>query len=414
MNKLYNKISVRVSRVARQLIPFNQKYKPIGVYRLSPSGSSNTTGGSGELMLHAIYPGLSTTLNISDDLFNACSDYWKPVKHVETNYEVAEVPQGRIHTDNETSVAIISKYNNLIGNVSLGLKDGKVIAAAENPIFGQRYFKGPKKIKGTVFSLLTGGAGINNISHWFIDVLPRLHLLRQSGLYDKIDWFLVPSLRYSYQTETLDMLGIPKEKLLAGDEHPHITADCVVASTAPRGNHTLVPLWLCDYIKSAFIPLAQNGSAVATPARIYISRSDSSMRNVINEEELVEELKPLGFEHIISSKLSIREKLHLFATAEVVVSATGAGLVSILFCRPGTKVIEIFNEGFVIEPFYDIATKTDLDYDYIICPGTKKIKDAGKGQRENLLVDIAKLKAKLGNRLQPVKVSSISKSEVDI
>ncbi|MFT2009466.1 glycosyltransferase family 61 protein [Pontibacter sp. 13R65] len=405
MNKFYKKLKVRVSRVARQLIPFNQKYKPIGVCRTDAISDEYTkNGSSSEVILHTVYPSIVTTLDISDDLYQACSNYWKPVKRVETTYVVAEVPKGRIHTDNESSVAIISRFNNLVGNVSLSLKDGKVIGPDQNPVFGQRYFTTPEKIEGTVFSMLSGGAGVNNISHWFIDVLPRLHLLQKSGLYDKVDWFLVPSLRYSYQTETMDLLGIPREKLLAGDEHPHVTADCVIASTAPRGNHTLVPNWLCDYLKNAFLPLVANETSdISTPSRIYISRSDSNMRNVLNETDLVKELQPFGFESIVSSKYTIKEKLLMFSKAEVVVSATGAGLVSILFCQPGTKVIEIFNEGFVIEPFYDIATKTDLDYDYIICPSQKKITDAAKGQRENLLVDLHKLKSKLGKRLQPIE-----------
>ena len=33
-----------------------------------------------------------------------------------------------------------------------------------------------KEIKGTVLSLLTGGAGNNNYWHWLYDVLPRLSL----------------------------------------------------------------------------------------------------------------------------------------------------------------------------------------------------------------------------------------------
>src|SRR5690606_26763089 len=149
-----------------------------------------------------------------------------------------------------SSVAIISKYNRLIENVSLSLHGGKVTDDGYNNIFERRYFSEPTRYQGTVFSLLTGGAGLNNICHWFVDVLPRLHLLRQSGLYDKVDWFLVPSVRYSYQVETLRLLGIPEDKLIASDQHPHVTADCIIASTAPRGNHTLVPHWLGDYIQS--------------------------------------------------------------------------------------------------------------------------------------------------------------------
>ncbi|WP_074937268.1 glycosyltransferase family 61 protein [Pontibacter akesuensis] len=312
---------------------------------------------------------------------------------MQTDYMVLEVPNGRIYTDNDSSIAVVSQYNRLIENVSLSLVNGKVSEPNLNNIFEQRFFKPPVKIEGTVFSLLTGGAGINNIGHWFIDVLPRLHLLRESGLYDKVDWFYLPSTRYSYQTETLELLGIPEEKIITGDMYPHITADNVVASTAPRGNHTLVPKWLCNYIQDSFMPYAaeETAAAVTDTPYLYISRSDSKIRNVLNEQELLEALEPYGFKTVISSQLSIKQKIQLFSKAKVVVGATGAGLISMFFCKPGTKMIEIFNEGFVIEPFYDIASKIELDYQYIICKGKKKVRNADQGQHEHLLVETDKV-----------------------
>ena len=36
-----------------------------------------------------------------------------------------------------------------------------------------------KKIKGKVFSLLTGGGGNENYFHWLFDVLPRLKILQK-------------------------------------------------------------------------------------------------------------------------------------------------------------------------------------------------------------------------------------------
>jgi capsular polysaccharide biosynthesis protein len=55
------------------------------------------------------------------------------------------------------------------------------------------------------------------------------------------------------------------------------------------------------------------------------------------------------------STLSFVEKMSQFAKADLIVSATGAGLANMLFCKPGTQVLEIFNDGIIVGPFYDIA-----------------------------------------------------------
>ena len=392
MKTLYRKGTRKLKKIFGRFIPYNTRYKPSGVCRITLNNLAIIN--KREVMVHNIYPAHVTTLNISENLYQACSDYWKPKRSIETDYMVVEVPNGRIYTDNENSVAIISQYNRVVENVSLNLTYGIVTEPNLNNIFEQRYFTVPEKLEGTVFTLLSGGAGINNISHWFLDVLPRLHLLRKSGLYDKIDWFVVPSLNYDYQTETLDMLGIPREKIIAGDKHSHIAADCIVASTAPRGSHTLVPEWLCQYLRDAFLPLVeeeQGADEKADGSYIYISRSDSSVRNVLNEQELLQKLEPYGVKSIVSSRLSVLEKIRLFSKARVVVSATGAGLISMMFCKPGTKVLEIFNEGFVVEPFYDIADKIDLDYEYIICRSLGKVRNVTQGQRQHLKVDVDKV-----------------------
>jgi hypothetical protein len=390
MKTLYNKILKRLKKVVGRIIPHNSHFRPHSALIINSEDSASHSGRG--VILHRIYPGCQTTLDIADDLYEACSSYWKPRRIVKTDYIITEVPNGRIYTDNESSVAIISKYNQIIDNVSLNLKDGKVTDVGFNNVFEQRYFTKPANFTGTVFSMLTGGAGLNNISHWFVDVLPRLHLLRESGLYDKVDWFLVPSLRYSFQTETLRLLGIPNEKIITGDAHPHLTADSIIASTAPRGNHTLVPTWLCEYIRGSFLNLADDKPEPGEqPTKVYISRSDSKLRHVENETELVKALEPYGFKSVVLSQLSICERIKLFSKASAVVSATGAGLVSILFCQPGTKVIELFNEGFVIEPYYDIATKINLDYRYLICKGSRKVENARQGQHDNLWVDIPSL-----------------------
>ncbi len=409
LNILLFKIIKRLRKVTQKVLPIRTYLRPTGVLLLLPLNAISESEKS-EVSTHIIYPKYVTTLDISEELYRACSEYWKPERSVITDYVVAEIPNGRLHTDNESSIAIITKDNKVVDNVSLSLRDGKVTPQEYNSIFKQRMFSEPVYFKGTVFTMLSGGAGINNIGHWFLDVLPRLHLLQKSGLYDEVDWFLVPSMRYSYQTETLEILGIPRDKIITGEEYPHIKADRLIASTAPRGNHSLVPKWLIDYTRNAFLPVAANDQQQVEEAvdpYLFISRRDSSIRNILNEGELQQVLGQYGFNTILSSKLSISDKIKLFSKAKIVLSPTGAGLISMLFCQPGTKLVEIFNEGFVIEPFFDIATKLNLDYEYIICKAQgKKATNAKQGQLDHLVVETDKVEQLLEQMIEsdaPVK-----------
>lgn len=74
--------------------------------------------------------------------------------------------------------------------------------------------------------------------------------------------------------------------------------------------------------------------------RLYVSRSGSS-RGLRNETELEDYLALRGFRILRTDDLSdLRRNADLFGSASLVVGPHGAGLSNIVFCRPGTTVIE--------------------------------------------------------------------------
>lgn len=75
---------------------------------------------------------------------------------------------------------------------------------------------------------------------------------------------------------------------------------------------------------------------------IYISRSDANQRKVLNEDELIENIKKLNFEIVNLSELSFFEQLSLFNSAKCILSLHGAGLTNLIFSNKKTRVIEIF------------------------------------------------------------------------
>ena len=125
-------------------------------------------------------------------------------------YNVFKIINGRLYNATN-NVAYLSK-NFLLKSLSFQYKNSKNSNIKKNItlVIGTPSFL--KKIKGRVFSLLSGGGAKSNYGHWLFDVLPRIYLLNKFFSIKKIDKFLVPSIKYDYQLKTLNILGIKKKK----------------------------------------------------------------------------------------------------------------------------------------------------------------------------------------------------------
>jgi capsular polysaccharide biosynthesis protein len=128
---------------------------------------------------------------------------------------------------------------------------------------------------------------------------------------------------------------------------------------------------------------------------------------VTNEGELEVVLKKHGFQTIVNSKLSLLEKIRLFANAEVVVSTSGAGLAGLFFCQNGSSLIELFPEGFLHTHYYNNAVQNGMRYFSLICTNDNPSKNMKQGQLEDLYVDLSeieKLLLQVEDNKQPVEV----------
>ena len=91
--------------------------------------------------------------------------------------------------------------------------------------------------------------------------------------------------------------------------------------------------------------------------RIYVSRADTRRRQIVNEDALLRVLERNGFERVVPSELSLRDQAALFQSASAIVAPHGGALASLAFCRPGTKVLELFPESWIrFSPFWILAS----------------------------------------------------------
>lgn len=300
---------------------------------------------------------------------------------------MAVIPWGRVWGVNGS---VITPNNKLLWDVSFEYNK----SPKKHPFVTQKK-QPPTVYTPETLAVLTAQCSFNYF-HWMFDVLTKLRMLETST--EKIDRFVINRGKYyspeacRYQDESLRLLGIPKEKVIECTEETNIQASKLIVSSM-AGYTAYVPKDACDYIRNTFLhKLALN--PVKKRKKIFITREDAVHRRLLNESEVYKELKNYGFEFVNLYHLSFEEKIKVFHSAEIVVSSHGAGLTNIIFCEPGTKVIELFTPTYKIPCFHTISSYMNLDYYYIIGEKVEEKKNRST-HSDPILINVEKLKKTL-------------------
>ena len=253
-----------------------------------------------------------------------------------------------------------------------------------------------KRKKGKIFSLLSGGAAKTNYFHWLFEVLPKLEILNKLIDIQKIDYFLLPSIKMEHQIETFNLLNIPIVKLLDSNTFKHLFCEELYVVDHPfrLTNNTVydtqnIPKWIFEWVRKKFL---RHRSTNSFPEKIFIERSKSisTYRNIYNQEEVYKVLKDNNYEFIQPENYGIKDQIKMYYSAKKIAGLHGAGFANICFCNPKTQIIEFkttttgMNSG-------NIALKNNLDYKGIICEAIDKF----GGQQGRLIVPLEELKNKI-------------------
>lgn len=293
------------------------------------------------------------------------SFYFPAIMELPTTFLV-NIPDGRFYLrEDEASSAIITKENYLIGELSPespALSPNHPDSHPSNhSIFKTNFLPSIELIKGTV--VILAGLANNIYFHWLFDILPRIKLLELAKInYREIDYFLVDN-RTNFQKETLEIFGIPHDKILPLSFPLHIQATNLIVPSFPSAI-AWMPNWSCDYLRDKIL----NNKEIHNQQkkRLYISRKNSGNRRLINEEEVINILLHYNFEIVNLELLSVKKQGELLSTAEIIISPHGSGLSNLVFCQPNTKVIEIFAPNYVYPCYWLVSNLVNLNYYYLI------------------------------------------------
>ena len=291
------------------------------------------------------------------------------------SYRVYNISNGRLYTDRIHDTAVLLD-NKIIEEPSFQLRyEGPLIHNSnikDNIVFKKGTPRKLRNLNGSVLSLLTGGAGNESYYHWLSDVLPRLGLCDRTVSLSEIDFFLLPDDVKKFQNETLDCLNIPKNKRLSSEKFRHIKAKKLIVTDHPvvtsvrgiKDNHN-IPVWIILWLRNVFL---NKNTAINKKHKnkIYIDRSETTnnfqpSRFISNEDEIKKYLLKNNFILAKLHEMKFSEQIDLFYNAECIIGLHGAGLANLVFCKPGTRIIELINTN--TGSMYEIiAQKNNLNY----------------------------------------------------
>lgn len=173
----------------------------------------------------------------------------------------------------------------------------------------------------------------NNYYHWTIECLPRIRLMEMyTDHHGKSPDLLVPSDRPSWMDETIERIDYDGRVVSWDGDIAQIDSLVVPSFPDPTAEECR---WLRDRMCS--------GGDFDRENRIFVSRTDASVRQIANMEEIAPILEKFGFSEYVLSELSVSEQINLFANAEIVVGPHGAGLANIIYSRD-IELTELFGD----------------------------------------------------------------------
>ena len=191
----------------------------------------------------------------------------------------------------------------------------------------------------------------NNPWHIWIDVISKFRLMERRWNSDFSKYCYVLANESKYFKKVIEEL-FPEIKVLVMPKNETWQFKHLLVPSASNSKDGVITPDLAPWLRH-FKGL--HGFEQKDPHRkIVVLRPGAKTRRMTNSDELLLALK--GWETVVLETMTVREQMKTFAEATHIVAAHGAGLVNLLWCRPGTKVIEIQDTKMIHKKVYPLLS----------------------------------------------------------
>ncbi len=276
--------------------------------------------------------------------------------------------------------------------------DGKSIARDVSVDFGKSFqdhwllgyakIRPPVPVSGTTAVIATAlGSGY---AHWLLEELPRLLVLR--GV--ECDTIIAHG-RSQFSQEAFARSGI-SARVVEARRYSHFGCErLIVPSLIGQAGFPVPKVGRLLEEFTVGVGIGEQNRQAAFGERLYLSREKARRRRVSNEAELWPSLQSRGFVKLCAEDFSWSEQIEAFRRAKVIVAPHGAGLANIVFCPPGTQVIELFNRSYVNGCYWRLASMKGLDYRPLIAAGPEALTLDLKSNPLDITADLDQIAAAL-------------------
>jgi capsular polysaccharide biosynthesis protein len=190
----------------------------------------------------------------------------------------------------------------------------------------------PRHVPGCTLNLCSANA-VTNFFHYVIDAVSRYDLVRRAGFtWADFDQIVLPRFRTPMTAEIDAAIGLPESKILRMGRREQIICETLVQPSFP-GPVACTPPWVVNFYRSLFPP----SNAASRHRKLYFPRRGN--RHPANADEIDARMNAMGFE--IIDPVSTPDLRTRMAEATHIVGVHGACLANLVFCAPGTRVLEI-------------------------------------------------------------------------
>jgi hypothetical protein len=210
--------------------------------------------------------------------------------------------------------------------------------------------------------------GYHNYYHWLIDSLLPLTLM--APLLPAGTTLLLPGTLAQFRDKPIGRLDYI-EALTAfgfGDmPRAEIPGEiCQVEELYWPDRCTIAEIPACVLQAARDRATAQLPPPAGPRQRLFIHRIGT--RAIANARHIERLIDRLGFTPVLMEDFTATEQIALFRQAEMVVGTHGAALANLLFCPPGTPVIELSPDCEYRPFFNEMAAKLGLTHAVLPCP----------------------------------------------
>lgn len=215
------------------------------------------------------------------------------------------------------------------------------------------------RLKGQqIGSVATGisllGSATSNYVHWLTETLPKLALIDEVEAYKNLPYIIDEGLHPNIMESVRHLNSEGREVIQLGRGEMLFVGRLIAISPVAYVPFDFKPginpdkldinpgsaLYSPDGLQRVRQLLVDRlGEIAAEPKRRLFLRRTGNSRPMINSNEIEAMLQEHGFEIVEPESLSFANQVHLFSSAELIVSQGGAALGNIIFAPTGCHVI---------------------------------------------------------------------------